>query len=749
MGWRRGSISALLLAAAIASPAVANSPATSTTRETSAQASGDVVLRLRRSDQTLDVVIEGTGPAPVLRQRQTSQGWEGSLQLSSPSALRMGPQTMAIPEAGLQRVSLEGSGQDYRIQVIPLPGAPAAKPVVSADGRNLILSFAAPPEQRSQTAQPNLRQPGVVPQPSYAPPLQPRAVAPPLGDMAVGTMVLRNRSYLNVSGPPVTMTLRNAPAKDALMALTQMGGYGFVYVDDETKTPAGGSSATPPPSGPTVSLSFRGESYARALNAVLLASGLQGRMEGNMLMAGPSVLGKTFGTQVSKVYRLNQASAGSAADYLASLGARITKVATITNVVSSGQPQSNQVAGASQTQQTKQETITTTETYGSTTGPLKGLIGTTDSRLRTITLVGDSQLVAVAENYLRQIDLRQRQVALSVKILDVTLNNDTAISNSFAFRSGSNFVVSDRGQLLGAFGQYLPPNDANFNAIAGGAQSAKVEVQTATGELANVAQQRIEPVDPAPVNPGTAYGNPSGSNYFDFVKALIESNSTKVLASPTLIISENAEPITSGAAVSVGGGGQAALNTASIGRPFSNESFVTVGAQEIVSYTVQAGQNGAPNSCQPEFGTAGLTFGARVSRIDDNGFVTFSMSPEISAVIATDVRVEGCGLVNTLTTRRLDTGEVRVRDGQTLILTGVISDVDQSVVRKWPVLGDIPFVGQFFRDSTTSRAKRELVIMVSPRIIRDDDGGSYGYGYQAATPDARQFLSGSAAPAPY
>ena len=700
------------------------------------------MLRLRRSDQTLDVVIEGTGPAPVLRQRQTSQGWEGSLQLSSPSALRMGPQTMAIPEAGLQRVSLEGSGQDYRIQVIPLPGAPATKPVVSADGRNLILSFAAPPEQRTQTAQPNLRQPGAVPQPSYAPPLQPRAVAPPLGDMAVGTMVLRNRSYLNVSGPPVTMTLRNAPAKDALMALTQMGSYGFVYVDDEAKSPAGGGAATTPPVGPTVSLSFRGESYARALNAVLLASGLQGRMEGNMLMAGPSVLGKTFGAQVSKVYRLNQASAGSAADYLASLGARITKVATITNVVSSGQPQSNQVAGASQTQQTKQETITTTETYGSTTGPLKGLIGTTDSRLRTITLVGDSQLVAVAENYLRQIDLRQRQVALSVKILDVTLGNDTAISNSFAFRSGSNFVVSDRGQLLGAFGQYLPPNDANFNTISGGAQSAKVEVQTATGELANVAQQRVEPVDPAPVNPGLAYGN-RPSNYFDFVKALIESNSTKVLASPTLIISENSEPITSGASVSVGGAGAAALNTASIGRPFSNESFVTVGEQQIVSYKVQAGQNGAPNSCQPQFGTAGLTFGARVSRIDDNGFVTFSMSPEISAVVGTNVRVEGCGLVNTLTTRRLDTGEVRVRDGQTLILTGVISDVDQSVVRKWPVLGDIPFVGQFFRDSTTSREKRELVIMVSPRIVRDDDGGSYGYGYQAATPDARQFLSGS------
>jgi type IV pilus assembly protein PilQ len=624
-----------------------------------------------------------------------------------------------------------------------MTGAPASKPVVSADGRNLILSFSAPSELVSKTATFNLNQPGSVPQPRYAPPLQPRAVAPPLGDMAVGTMVLRNRSYLNLSGPPVTMTLRNAPAKDALMALSQMGGYGFVYVDDEERSGAAAASAQAR-SGPTVSLSFRGETYSKALNSVLLASGLQGRMEGNLLLAGPSVMGKTFGAQMSKVYRLNQASAESAAKYLASLGARITQVTTITNAVTSGQPVANQVAGGEQTQQTKRETITTTETYGASAGPLRGLIGTTDSRLRTITLVGDSQMVSVAENYLRQIDLRQRQVALSVKILDVTLNNDASLSNSFAFRSGSNFVVSDRGEFLGAFGGLLPPQGDQFSTIAGGAASAKTETVTATGELATVDSQQVPATSPAPVNPGVAYpfNGANNYNYFDFVRGLIESNTTKVLASPTLIINENSEPIASGAAVSVGGSGSAALNTASIGRPYANESFVTVGAQEIVSYTVQAGQNGAPNSCQPEFGTAGLTFGARVSRIDDNGFVTFSMSPEISAVIATDQLIAGCGTVNTLTTRRLDTGEVRVRDGQTLILTGVISDSDQAVVRKWPILGDIPFVGQFFRNSINQREKRELVILVSPRIIRDDNGGNFGYGYQAATPEARQFVSG-------
>ena len=724
--------------ASITAPALAipqSMPFSQTVPRPAAVDETELILKLRRAANTIDVVVEGTGAAPVLRQRQTASGWQGQLQLNQTGSLRVGPQALTLPEAGLKRVSIRGNGRDYQLEVVPMPGAPASKPVVSSDGRNLILSFSAPSELVSKTGTFNLNQPGSVPQPRYAPPLQPRAVAPPLGDMAVGTMVLRNRSYLNLSGPPVTMTLRNAPAKDALMAISQMGGYGFVYVGDEEK-----AASAKGETGATVSLSFRGETFSKALNSILLAAGLQGRMEGNLLMAGPSVLGKTFGTQMSKVYRLNQASADSAAKYLASLGARITQVTTITNSVTSGQPASNQVAGGEQTQQTKKETLTTTETYGASAGPLRGLVGTTDSRLRTITLVGDSQLVSVAENYLRQIDLRQRQVALSVKILDVTLNNDISLSNSFAFRSGSNFVVSDRGEFLGAFGGLLPPQGDQFTSLAGGAESGKTEVETASGTNVTLVQQDVTSTSPAPINPGLAYPNrnPNNYNYFDFVRGLIESNTTKVLASPTLIINENSEALTSGAAVSVGSG---ALSTATIGRPFANESFVTVGAQEIVSYTVQAGQNGAPNSCQPEFGTAGLTFGARVSRIDDNGFVTFSMSPEISAVIATDVRIEGCGTVNTLTTRRLDTGEVRVRDGQTLILTGVISDYDQAVVRKWPILGDIPFVGQFFRQSSNQRQKRELVILVSPRIIRDDNGGNFGYGYQAATPEARQLVS--------
>jgi type IV pilus assembly protein PilQ len=392
--------------------------------------------------------------------------------------------------------------------------------------------------------------------------------------------------------------------------------------------------------------------------------------------------------------------------------------------------------------------------------------------------VGSPALVAVAETYLRQLDLRQRQVALSVKILDVSLDNQKEIDNSFAFRYGNNFIVNDQGQMLGAFGSLLPPGADAFG--RGYPQDVTFEIGpdgriTATAPTginvvggANRGPEFYPPgnqgslfVDATKRNPGLSY---PPDNFFNFVKAKIESTSTKVLASPTLILSENSEELRSGddqlaaniqsfSGGSSGGSGSGGSSgggaaSAAIGRTKANESFVTVGEQVITNYTVTTGTLGNGNSCQPQFGIAGLTFGARVSKIDDNGFVTFSMSPAISATVR-QFPVQGCGPIDILAIRRLDTGSARVRDGQTLILTGVISDRDTEAVTKWPILGDVPIIGQFFRNSGSNRAKRELVILVTPRIIDDTQGGSWGYGYQPSTRDARRFMGTSAGQSPY
>lgn len=709
---------------------------------------GPLQLKVRRLPDAVEVVVEGVGETPQLQQSTRGPGWEGLLFTGRPTSLKAGPQRIALPEAGFASISLDGAGSGYRVLVTPLQGAAVPRPVVSADGRDLILSFAVPTNPQLQTATPSLTTPGRVSEPSFVPPLQPRATAPPVGDIAVGTMMLANPSFLNVSGPPVTMTLRNAPARDALMALSQMGGYGFVYVDESANSSTSGTAGSTSNGTRPLSIAFRHENYARALNSALLAAGLQGKREGNMILAGPNVLSKTFGSSMSKVFRLNQVSAAAAADYLANLGATVTKVNTITTAVTEGANQNNAIASAPNAATTQSSTTTTVESYGAAQGPLKGLIGTTDSRLGTITLVGDPRVVGVAESYLRQLDLRQRQVALTVRLLDVTLDNDTSIENSFAFRYGNNFIVNDRGELLGAFGGLLPPLADQIT----GARFAPIPEQADfpgfTPSPDGVPPPIRLPSALAPLNPGNAYPR---NNFFDLVRASIESRNTKVLASPTLILTDNPEILRSGKdqtlfsqGLSTGAAGTTTSSslaepTATIGRTRANEAFVTVGEQVITNYEVTAGQNGAPNSCQPEFSVSGLTFGARVNKIDDNGFVTFSISPTITASTRTQ-EVPNCGPIEILAIRSLESGSARVRDGQTLIMTGVISDLDSQVVKKWPILGDLPLVGQFFRDTAGTRRKRELVILVTPRILRDDQGGAFGYGYQPSTPQTRDFL---------
>jgi len=64
-------------------------------------------------------------------------------------------------------------------------------------------------------------------------------------------------------------------------------------------------------------------------------------------------------------------------------------------------------------------------------------------------------------------------------------------------------------------------------------------------------------------------------------------------------------------------------------------------------------------------------------------------------------------------------------------------------VTKWPILGDIPVIGQFFRNTAGQRKKSELVILVTPRIIDDERGGTYGYGYRPSVPASRQLMSGT------
>ena len=58
----------------------------------------------------------------------------------------------------------------------------------------------------------------------------------------------------------------------------------------------------------------------------------------------------------------------------------------------------------------------------------------------------------------------------------------------------------------------------------------------------------------------------------------------------------------------------------------------------------------------------------------------------------------------------------------------------------------MPFIGQLFRSSDSQREKQELVILVTPSIVDDEVGGSYGYGYRPSTKEARQLMGSTSEP---
>ena len=394
--------------------------------------------------------------------------------------------------------------------------------------------------------------------------------------------------------------------------------------------------------------------------------------------------------------------------------------------------------------------------------------------MNSITLTGEPNLVAIAEGYLKQIDLRKRQVAVRVQILDMDLINSKKFDNSFALKTGNSFIVNRNGQMLVNFGGLKPPSTeaAGLPSLYDGASGSPL-VGSGAFRLPGEAQEFVDqPVRQYPfegagtrypfgtdarlndlkgdfyVRPGYGpysspgqpgikeveittvdvngvptitekfkYETPKNFEYpkdqfFDYVTAQIEGGSAKKLADPTLIVQE-------GESSSVG-----------VGQTYTTRVNSSSSSTGVIS-------------CNQIKETAGLEVDVSIAKIDDNGSVTLKVNPTIKAP-AGDIEETSCNSVRyktrNLSIRELKTGEFRVRDGQTLILTGVIQDDVVELFTKWPVLGDIPLIGQFFRSTVNKREKRELVMVVTPRVINDSQGGNYGYGYQPSTQDARKLI---------
>ena len=115
--------------------------------------------------------------------------------------------------------------------------------------------------------------------------------------------------------------------------------------------------------------------------------------------------------------------------------------------------------------------------------------------------------------------------------------------------------------------------------------------------------------------------------------------------------------------------------------------------------------------------------------ISPDGYLYLNLKPELSTEKEPVTALNGeTGVVEQVATllrrNNLDLKNIRIKDGDTLILAGMMKESETKDVSKVPFLGDIPGLGTFFRSTSLKKSKSELVILVTPKIVTDSDAPS-------------------------
>jgi type IV pilus assembly protein PilQ len=717
---------AATIAIAIAQPTLAVKPAAAATGNNPTSVTS---VRLDPTATGVDVVLQtqGNGKAQVFNVNNKDNSLTSyvfNARLANNQPFRQNN-----PAPGIAYIAVTPSGSNgVQIKVAGQGSTPVGQ-ITRRDGQGIVLSVSGKGGVASQpgvmaqamtTAQAATPVAPLAPAPlpnsiptvpgnqgSPVPPLMPRASAPPVGDMAVSEIDTTSGSIDLGSAERIPrLVLRDAPVREVLSLLARAAGINLAFAE----APGAGPSAAAAPGaagsgsgGPTISLDIENESVQDVFNYVLRiacvptggssggggggCAALEANRVGRTIFVGPK-LPDDARNFVTRTLRLNQASAADASGFLTTQGAETQRAIEQVQIQTVGE------GAAARIIETRTPTILNLKaTEGNAPLILRGLAVSTNDRTNSITLTGSPRKVAMATSLLTQLDIRKRQAAVSVKIIDVNLQGVDKFNTSFSFGVGDVSVLDSQGAGIINFGSNAPSSipEAGIGSIGQGQISSLGSLLPFKTTNAGRAKALIGQL-----------------------QAAITSQNAKVLTDPTLTIQE----------------GQL--------------SKVKLTEEVISNFKVET-QAGSPPTITvtTEKAEAGLQVDVRIERIDDNGFITMQLNPTIKSPITTKTITlpnnAGSQEITLLQSREVNTGLIRVRDGQTLLLTGVIQESDKSEVRKVPILGDLPILGALFRSTRRENLRKEVILMVTPRIMDDSDKSAFGYGF-SPTPEAQDLI---------
>jgi type IV pilus assembly protein PilQ len=267
---------------------------------------------------------------------------------------------------------------------------------------------------------------------------------------------------------------------------------------------------------------------------------------------------------------------------------------------------------------------------------------------------------------IHSLDRMPKQVLIEAKLVEVTLNDSMDYGINW-----SGFSNSSNGTYIGA----------QNNAVAATtALGGKYTVNTPLGAALGGAGVSLAPTD--------VYGafrlGKVGANYMldATIAAAVHKGKAKVLSDPKV----------------------ATLNNKTANIMITDQTHYD---QQTVTIT-----NGQPVTSNQYINVnTGITLQVTPT-ITSDGRISMHVLPSVVQLSGTP---DGVSPPPTAT-RSTDTNVI-VKDGETIVIGGLIHDTQSDDVYKVPILGDIPILGYLFKKKSTSRQRMELLIFVTPRVI--------------------------------
>jgi general secretion pathway protein D len=290
-----------------------------------------------------------------------------------------------------------------------------------------------------------------------------------------------------------------------------------------------------------------------------------------------------------------------------------------------------------------------------------------DTRQNAVTIMGTAEQIAQAEALIPTLDAQLPQVSIEASLIEIT---DTG-SKEFTPQIG----VSD-GQMQSGF---------NNSPVEGVGNSSGATVSAGTGLIG---MQTVDPSDTSAFGrSGIVFStNPLSkqSDYLLQLRTLVTKNKAKILANPTVVAAHD------------------------------TESIISIVDEIVRRVTTQVDPSGFSTQTV-EIGEAGIVLDI-LPKIGEDGTVSMRLRPSVTSVL--DQTQDSAGNIVTLLSKRdMLTQNVRVQDGQTLVIGGLIQERTTARDDKLPIGGDLPIVGAMFRASQHSNKRSELVLLITPHII--------------------------------